>query len=171
MKYLLTGFLNQDPLENFFSVIRNRGGYNPTPNVRQCRIAIQHNVNIRLQTAMGTGNCEIDECSTLELEDGLPDQVVEHSTPHEIPQTSDVETEATVYCSTSESINNSLPAINSHRLEVCSNTYVAGYLAYMAKKKFSCEGCSSEFTCKSTDLIEKNELLLFADHHLNLFNW
>ncbi|KAF2892577.1 hypothetical protein ILUMI_13596 [Ignelater luminosus] len=46
----------------------NRGGYNPTPTVRQCRIAIQQNMNIRLQMAEGTGNCKIDEIEILEID-------------------------------------------------------------------------------------------------------
>ncbi|CAH1106858.1 unnamed protein product [Psylliodes chrysocephalus] len=45
--YLLTSFLN--------SVIKNRDGYNSTLIVRQCQIAIQQNINIRLQMATDTG--------------------------------------------------------------------------------------------------------------------
>nr|CAH7733463.1 unnamed protein product [Callosobruchus chinensis] len=59
-KYLITSHLNQDPVENLFSVIRNRCGYNPTPSVRQFRISLQYNINIRLQKALDSGNCEED---------------------------------------------------------------------------------------------------------------
>ncbi|CAH1099384.1 unnamed protein product [Psylliodes chrysocephalus] len=55
---------------------RNRGGYNPTPTVRQCRIAIQQNMNIRLQMAMDTGNCQISESEALDIVE------VEESTLH-----------------------------------------------------------------------------------------
>nr|CAI5869763.1 unnamed protein product [Callosobruchus analis] len=51
VKYFLTSCLNQDPLENLFSVIRNRGGYNSQPTARELRIALQHNMHIRLQNS------------------------------------------------------------------------------------------------------------------------
>lgn len=47
--FLLTSRLNQDPLENFFGVVRQRGGYNPTPNTQSFRLAMQHNMHIRLK--------------------------------------------------------------------------------------------------------------------------
>lgn len=62
IKYLLTSFLTTDALENFFSVIRSRGGYYAMPSVRQFRIAMQQNM-------ASNGNCE--DCGTkdLDLED------------------------------------------------------------------------------------------------------
>ncbi|KAK9703834.1 hypothetical protein QE152_g29081 [Popillia japonica] len=47
--------------ENFFSVVRHRGGYNPYPNCRQFRLAMQHNMFIRLQNETTHSNCELDE--------------------------------------------------------------------------------------------------------------
>lgn len=67
VKYLLTNFLNQAALEIFFYVVRTRGEYNPTPTVRQCRIAIQHNTHIRLQSSADSTNCDVDEADVLEL--------------------------------------------------------------------------------------------------------
>ncbi|XP_031338009.1 uncharacterized protein LOC116175207 [Photinus pyralis] len=68
-KYMLTSRINQDPLENFFSVIRNRNGYNAQPTVKQFRIALQHNMHIRLQAPVDGANCEVDADDILELYD------------------------------------------------------------------------------------------------------
>ncbi|KAF2890908.1 hypothetical protein ILUMI_15265 [Ignelater luminosus] len=131
VKYLLTGFLNQDLLENFFSVIRNRGGYNPTPTVRQCRIAIQQNMNIRLQMAEGTGNCEIDEVDTQET----------NSSDQEVCVTSEgndysVSTESSASdCQldiSEETKQNASESVVS--METSSSIYVAGYLAHKIQK-------------------------------------
>nr|CAH7768705.1 unnamed protein product [Callosobruchus chinensis] len=48
-------------------VIRNRCGYNPMPSVRQFRISSQYNINIRLQKALDSGNCEEDPQELLDL--------------------------------------------------------------------------------------------------------
>ena len=38
-KYLLTNRLNQDCLENFFSIMRSRGGHSDNPNTVELRAA------------------------------------------------------------------------------------------------------------------------------------
>lgn len=142
VKYLLTGFLNQDPLENFFSVIRNRGGYNPSPTVRQCRIAIQHNVNIRLQTALGTGNCELDECDFLELEEKPVEEHPVQTEEESYEQQHQQQQTPYVYSQSGSSNENAnthpliINPANINTLETCSITYVAGYLAFMVQKSF-----------------------------------
>nr|CAH7745521.1 unnamed protein product [Callosobruchus chinensis] len=68
VKYFLTSCLNQDPLENLFSVIMNWGGYNPQPTAREFRIALQHNMHIRLQNS-DCSNCEVDNDELLDVTD------------------------------------------------------------------------------------------------------
>ncbi|KAF2893047.1 hypothetical protein ILUMI_13117 [Ignelater luminosus] len=167
VKYLLTGFLNQDSLENFFSVIRNRGDYNPTPTVRQCRIAIQQNMNILLQMAEGTGNCEIDEIEILEI-----DTQETNSSDQEVCVTSEgndysVSTESSASdCQLNISEETKQNASESVvTMETSSSIYVAGYLAHKIQKKFNCELCASYLIKDSNDLVEKNELfMLYKDY-------
>nr|CAI5838758.1 unnamed protein product [Callosobruchus analis] len=68
VKYFLTSCLSQDPLENLFSVIRHRGGYNPQPTAREFRIALQHNMRTRLQN-FDSSNCEVDDNELLDVTD------------------------------------------------------------------------------------------------------
>lgn len=65
-KYLLTGRLNQDPIENMFGVLRQRGGYNSNPSAKQFRRNLQHAMSIRLMDAPDSANCEPDCDTTLE---------------------------------------------------------------------------------------------------------
>lgn len=58
--YLLTGRLNQDPIENIFGVLRQRGGYNANPSAKQFRCGLQHVMSIRLMDPPGLSNCEPD---------------------------------------------------------------------------------------------------------------
>lgn len=166
VKYLLTGFLNQDPLENFFSVIRNRGGYNPTPTVRQFRLEIQHNMNIRLQMAVNTGNCEVEESEALGM-DVHQSNSAESSTSIQIRNDEDGNTGDNV--NEEESLNEDLEnvtqcvrPIQNNTLEKCSNVYVAGYLAHSVEKKFHCQVCSGKLTQGESNLIHKNEFFLLA---------
>lgn len=161
-KYLLTSFLNQDPLENFFSVIRNRGGYNPTPTVRQCRLAIQHNMNIRLQMAVDSGNCEIAENKALdvcEVEDGPRRQEDSSQQQEDDDATTDEGHKENTPPNSSRYCNNSSMGAD---LEACSNVYVAGYLLHKLRKKFSCEECSKSFEKTGNHLTDPRELFLLC---------
>ena len=59
-QFLLTRRLNQDPLENFFSVIRHKGGScdNPTPSLF-CKLFRQI-FSMELMTVSDSANCEAD---------------------------------------------------------------------------------------------------------------
>lgn len=158
VKYLLTGFLNQDPLENFFSVIRNRGGYNPTPTVKQCRIAIQQNINIRLQMAIGTGNCEVDDSEVLDIQMGSEDNIEKNGfVENNIPPIEEQNVEVKENC-----IAQNQTVTNLNTLETCSNVYVAGYLAHSVEKKFKCGICSKKYVKDNNEFVlNEREIFLF----------
>lgn len=163
VKFLLTGFLNQDPVENFFSVVRNRGGYNPTPTVRQFRTATQKNINIRLQKSINSSNCEDEGGDVLDMDDIQGEQEIAES---ELTPPSTVS-----YCDLEENQSNNEEMLEEEgapsdegeklpTLEVCSNVYVAGYLANVVEKKFKCKCCAEKFTKADTECISKKEMFL-----------
>nr|CAH7746960.1 unnamed protein product [Callosobruchus chinensis] len=149
-KYLITSHLNQDPVENLFSVIRNRCGYNPTPSVRQFRISLQYNINIRLQKALDSGNCEEDPQELLDL----------NVSASEINQSPNVSNSTNPNENITSVIENTLTnkpesscihtIIDSDKvsLETCSNVYVAGYFARVLLKRYNCENNCEEFLLK-----------------------
>lgn len=174
IKYLLTSFLNQDPLENFFSVVRHRGGYNPTPSVRQCRIAIQHNMNIRLQMAVDTGNCQIEDTDLMELPlEDLPDQTKSQDDPGAAGESrrEDCRTEI-ISVDNEENQDVGAEEINTAKdsekkkdtitLETCSNIYVAGYLINKIVRKTSCHHCVSDLLKDGDNLLQENEFLILS---------
>lgn len=164
MKYLLTGFLNQDPIENFFSVVRNRGGYNPTPTVRQFRIAMQQNINIRLQMAVTSGNCENDDLGDILDTDDI--QKTHKNTPDE--RVSKSSAAGAVFeekhSDEEEGVEEDITACNTipqqPSLELCSNVYVAGYLAHSVEKRFNCKVCVQKLMKDDDECLSKNELFL-----------
>ncbi|XP_031358890.1 uncharacterized protein LOC116182497 [Photinus pyralis] len=158
-KYLVTSFLNQDPLENFFSVVRHRGGYNPYPTVQNFRKSMQLNIFIRLQKEVNSSsNCEEDfgevielEAASLESPDGIP------TSTHQMGQVTEDEKEnrdVQNYPHTSSACD-SPPQVS---LESCNNTYVAGFIAHRLLKLLKCEICKSILVKSKDELIDSTEI-------------
>ena len=60
--YLLTRKLNQDPIENFFSLMRALSGFNSNPTEMQFRKNFQHGTITTLLFPPPGSNCKPDEC-------------------------------------------------------------------------------------------------------------
>ncbi|KAL4135438.1 hypothetical protein QTP88_007047 [Uroleucon formosanum] len=60
-EYLLTARLNQDVIENTFSVFRQRGGYNTNPTAKAFRITFKMLSNMQLMKPSVLSNCEADD--------------------------------------------------------------------------------------------------------------
>lgn len=58
--FLLTRRLCQDPLENFFSLMRSKGGFNRNPTARSFRLSFRHTLISKMHAGPLTGNCEHD---------------------------------------------------------------------------------------------------------------
>lgn len=65
-KYLLTNRLNQDALENLFSIYRQKGGYKRNPTARLLRCLFRINVINSLMKSEAS-NCEADEDNNLTI--------------------------------------------------------------------------------------------------------
>ena len=65
--FLLTSRLNQDPLENFFSVIRQKNGYNRNPTTKNFRCSFAHVSTFSFHKYTDLGNCDADEDFFLDL--------------------------------------------------------------------------------------------------------
>ena len=59
--FLLTNRLNQDPLENMFSIIRQKNGYTKNPSARMFRSCFANICSFSLMKASDECNCELDE--------------------------------------------------------------------------------------------------------------
>lgn len=63
--YVLTGRLNQDPLENLFAAYRQKGGNNRNPTVKTFNALFKLKTVMTLMTLPENSNCEPDEDYTI----------------------------------------------------------------------------------------------------------
>lgn len=145
IQFILTNRLNQDVLENQFSIYCQRGRYCRNPTAKLLRTSFRSNAVNNLMKLPESSNCEPDF-------DISPDIIPEVDSP--VRQESDE----------SSSTSTSTPTITSDRsetLEDCSLSYFAGYLAYKCYKEFNCETCDELFT-QDVNIFEKNQLLIIT---------
>lgn len=65
--YILTTRLNQDVIENFFAVLRQKGGYNKNPTVKEFRTSFKSCFINSIIKTPEKANCEPDDDSFLNL--------------------------------------------------------------------------------------------------------
>lgn len=160
--FLITNRLNQDILENLFSIFRQKGGYNKNPTARTIRTSIRSNCIFSICTSTGT-NCETpqetDDHDTIQF-----DVVTPLCTNTDIILDTSSDTESNISFNTEELCPVDEIITNKITLEDCSVTYFAGYLAYKCDKKFNCHQCQNNlFTDKN--LNEKRQLLLINKNY------
>ena len=145
-EYLMTARLNQDFLENSFSVYRQRGGYNRNPTSRTFRTTFRINSKINLIKHSSSSNCEAEDdkniltdftTSILDTTNNL-DSDSDHNT-------SSLSLNSSYPTSTTDFTTNNL---KNSTLEDCSNTYFAGYLGFKFINKINCGLCKYIFLKK-----------------------
>lgn len=160
--FLFTGRLIQDPLENQFSIYRQKGGYNRNPTVKSFRASFKINLVTNLikpsQNANSGTNIDSDE-SILTFDDQeAASLALLNKDDHEenLEEASDYET------SDSSNFNFAKIQMKTKKisLENCSRTYFAGYLVKKLQKKFSCHQCK-EILEVPQNLQNEDELLIF----------
>lgn len=166
--FLITNRLNQDVLENLFSIFRQKGGYNKNPTVRIIRTSFRSTCVFSLIASKGS-NCMISQ----EIDDSTTEQDV-ISVNRALDEVSDISdtSDTSSNCSSSSSSIKSVPdpdiiKPNDITIEDCSVTYFSGYLAYKCDKKFNCNDCNTHLTTKR-DLNDKNQLLLVHKNYSDI---
>lgn len=150
--YLITSRLNQDVLENFFAIVRQRGGSNRNPSVRIFRAIFRTNAIHQIMKPPST-NCEQDQDVYMDLNEETNDFTTEATTSTALTE---VEVVSPEHFSNSES---SSETENMPPLEECALVYFAGYLVKSLLQKFKCKMCEKHFA-KDNIFTEDNELLI-----------
>ena len=132
VKYLLTSRLNQDPIENLFAVVRQKGGCNDTPQCDQFRHCLKAATIDTIMKPRGS-NCEsdIDEILSeyITLTNSVNKRTSSHVPDEDIPEPS--------VCSTT-----SMPIPRGRSLpEENILVYVCGWLAYKSLQNHFCDRC------------------------------
>ena len=146
-KFLLTNRLNQDCLENLFSIIRGRGGNRTNPTPQQFRSTFRHVVVEKVFIQSVNSNCKVDFDQILLDISALCKRSKKKSSKPTAPGTTKYtpeEVSEIVKCS-------SLISISSPPCNLTENitTYIAGYLL----RKFPVDQCT---TC-SQDCYRDND--------------
>lgn len=189
-RYLLTNRLNQDALENLFSIYRQKGGYNRNPTARLLRCFFRINVINSLMKSEAS-NCEADEDNNLTISNSAESTGNTEIKKNNCPKTDSApcaeNTELSAQ-STADSLNSSRPTSDDSNLprgqmtttyeetyvpeetitsEVCSVAYFAGYLARKCTKQYECSSCK-DLLIEQTKLTEKRYLLILNKTYGNI---
>ncbi|XP_045479777.1 uncharacterized protein LOC123684528 [Harmonia axyridis] len=138
--YLFTGRLIQDPLENQFSVYRQRGGYNRNPTVSSFRTAFKISIVsdfLRPSASANAGSKADDDENILVADNNEPFHLLNLDENSSSSESDD---------SDSSSSPSSTPATEFRdevTLEKCSVVYFAVYLVKKCWERFGCEDCES----------------------------
>lgn len=158
--FLLTSKLNQDPLENYFSIVRQKGGYNKNPTVRMFRLTFRSlTLTTFLKPISDQSNCAPDSDELVNI--GQPSDQSSTSTIF-ISQGNDSDTEGSgsdTMSSTSSDVSIA-ETIPQTKLERCSIVYFAGYLVKKMYDKFNCDHCEHALTKANELLNDADEILL-----------
>lgn len=161
--------MNQDSLENLFSVFRQRGGYNKNPTAKTLRTSFRSNCIYSLCTSNAT-NCEsnLDYDESKQFEEVQSDTQIANFPPDRLSSSS---SSSSSHSSTPKEF--SLPSFNVLdtnnvkpliTLEDCSVVYFSGYLAHKCIAKFNCENCKNSLLTNK-DINDKKQMLLLNKNY------
>lgn len=164
--FLLTNRVNQDPLENMFSIMRQKNGYTRNPTARIFRSCVASICTFSLMKVSEKCNCETDSDNYLTV-DILSDVEINNTIKDPIPdnccfKASDVDSTDSNLSFTSESEFTDMTdteTVKKVNLEECSVVYFAGYLAKRCIDFFQCKNCEANLTTEK-NLNEPNQLLI-----------
>lgn len=132
-KYLLTRCLNQDPLENFFGIIRGLCGQNYRPTCSQFISAFKTCLINNLHSTSTTMNCEHDGTEFL----------ISLLRPISEPQSTTIPFAATFASSSSFPMHHPNGASNLPKSIVEMRIHTSSYIAGFIYKKFIMHGCTA----------------------------
>lgn len=173
---LLTSKLNQDPIENLFSSVRARGGFNKNPSLKEFIFLMARIMSMKyLSGPQLTSNCEADdddfiESATLDLdknnsnEDDNTDESIE-SVGFDLILSNFLNTNADPKHTTEESSIIGLPSIPDESIQTASIRYFAGYAVFKLFKSVNCEKCNDTLMKKDGSIRDKSELLILNKNY------
>lgn len=167
--FVMTNRLNQNVLDNLFSIFRQKGGYNKNPTSRTITTSIRSSCIFSLCSPKGT-NCE--DTQETDANYIITDPVINVHTSSLVNEINETQSD----CSDTESIISSssltFPDQNEIKkvtLEDCSVTYFAGYLTFKCLKKFIGHLCQNNFLTNK-NLNEKNQIFSINKNYSSFEN-
>jgi len=166
--FLLTNRLNQDFLENVFSVARQRGGWSLNPTAKAFRLSFRIQFITNILDPSKKSNCEITTLSPLissEIKTTREQPVVEYDQPIKTGEPNSV-LESCEMLSDADDVKIATDSNDLKlSLEDCAVSYYAGYLLKVTNNKFSCIKCFSDLQNETKLLTDSNQLLILYKNY------
>ena len=155
LKFLLTNRLNQDCLDNFFSVMRNRGGHRDNPNSVEFRTDYRAVAIDSLFVKSQNTNC-IEDIDSFLLKLGN----FASSTPSPPVPLPDTNTALPLVSQDLAAVSNMPPNVTPQEGNII--VYLAGYVGRKAVLKFKCKDCRALW--KKHDESSHSDLYTFINN-------
>ena len=155
LKFLLTNRLNQDCLDNFFSVMRNRGGHRDNPNSVEFRTGYRAVAINSLFVKSQNTNCIEDIDSFLLKLGNFASSTL--SPPVPLPDTN---TALPLVSQDLAAVSNMPPNVTPREGNII--VYLAGYVGRKAVLKFKCKDCRALW--KKQDESSHSDLYTFINN-------
>lgn len=162
LQYIGTNKFSQDHLENFFSCIRSRGGFNKNPTAKDFHNAYRKILMLK-KIKSSNGNCQSDDIEIMDVFNDLDDRELDEPSIQLIACEED---DVSVDCVDDFfEINFDLTDYKSNVVE-----YIAGFVQKSMVTKVNCQFCKSilkSSTHSFFDLINKKQYVngnLFKPH-------
>ncbi|XP_037928665.1 uncharacterized protein LOC119663067 [Teleopsis dalmanni] len=163
--FIMTNFLCQDKLENTFSILRQRGGYNKNPSVSEINYMLAKVITRKILLSTTVGNCE-----TVEDDNVFQSVVDEEISPsnevslivHETNDNSGNQDEISIQNTVMSYISENHDVLDS---ELPSLRYFLGYVASRVLPKLSCSSCNKSIRKSNEFLTAPTELFLFYKNY------
>ena len=164
--FLLTNRLNQDFLENFFSAIRQHGGWNVNPSVYMFRKCFSIYFITSFLKSSRYANCEkdTDQKLTIDFKTKVNSATVDKQCTTIPNNDLNFDSESSEY--DPEDIMWSSKVGDEGLLENCANTYYAGYLVRKTLLKFYCEDCEKNLKSEDKNVLrDPRELFILQKNY------
>lgn len=174
IKFVFTGRLNQDPVENFFGLIRQRGGNNKTPSVYEF-----NNISGQILTMKFLGNTDLTNClndgdEILDSNGMMNDFLYDDNSSSNVNMTGSIESAQNILNADLDEYEDLDQVIMAADLEYeidkfddSATKYFLGYVAYKMLNKFKCEICKANYIKSTETIIMKSEHFMFYKNYTN----
>lgn len=162
LRFLLTSCLNQDCLENAFSTVRQKGGFNDNPDPLQFRHSLKKIITASLLTPSDIANCKDDTDNfLLNISDLSRKSSFNHTAG-----TEDILSKSSTSEVTDEPSETDDELSELNLPEQNAVVYVAGYIVKkVLRNHSSCVPCSREFISHSKQFCSDDQtFLLWKDY-------
>ncbi len=164
VSYLLTSRLNQDSLENFFSLIRSRGGHRDNPDAVHFQSAFKQMVVKNMFVPPQSANCQ-DDCGQflLEVDDFslLPAEQNKLGMSTDCVSGKQTKVLLTKAWCADISLDCDMPSFPGNPLEETERNvlmYIAGYVCKRILDSHNCAKCRSTMLRDDTTLLSENDI-------------